>query len=80
MGNNDYTYWTKPKLLHRIHALESRVRELETECKSLRSSVYTAVDVLSRENTEMKAWLDSQERLWELQDPIATDETEEVGC
>jgi len=76
MSNNDYTYWTKPKLLYRIRELESRLNELETECKSLRGSVSTAVIALSRENTEMKEWLESQERLWELQDPLGDDDGE----
>ena len=73
MDKKDYTYWTKPKLLYRIRELESRLNELETECQSLRTTVGTAVDALSRENADMKAWLESQERLWELQDPLGDD-------
>jgi hypothetical protein len=64
--NNLYKSWSRTALI-------ARIAELETECKSLRGSVSTAVDALNRENTEMKEWLESQERLWELQDPLGDD-------
>ena len=62
-SKNHYISWSKAALLKRIEALEA-------ECQSLRASVSTAVDALSRENADMKAWLESHESLWELLDAL----------
>jgi hypothetical protein len=63
MSTTNYIYWTKPRLL-------ARILELEAEVTGLRQSLTSAIEAIQSDNDTMREFLNAEERIWEMQDPI----------